>query len=341
MYNNKTINNSGKINNINMNEKNLYIKKIKQPKRVSSEELEKMKKETMRPLLKDKVWDKITCFGLVVKKYGPYSKRYTVINIIDKSGRFVADHIQLDFKEDIYDYTYDKGDYIKFTGVVKPYERQNIKSSDYMIDIIDKVSIYPSKIYYNGEVIDVNKMNIDLDRISNFLSKSNMTKLYDLLELLRFKLNILTDDLFVNNFIYYYIINQYMLNTAVYNVYDGQIRDQGFNGNIIIDLIKIISSIIFEIRTKDIHCLRDIMLSVCYHCNVIQGVRTYKSIESNPKFIEFCEYKLFNKINKKKINKAWNIVLFRNLNFQDKNPCGDLDNNKILLRAYYIINEFI
>ena len=41
MYNNKTINNSGKINNINMNEKNLYIKKIKQPKRISSEELGK------------------------------------------------------------------------------------------------------------------------------------------------------------------------------------------------------------------------------------------------------------------------------------------------------------
>ena len=43
-----------------------------------------------------------------------------------------------------------------------------------MIDIIDKVSIYPSKIYYNGEVIDVNKMNIDLDRISNKVKNYNI-----------------------------------------------------------------------------------------------------------------------------------------------------------------------
>lgn len=331
---------NGDNNGVNIKE-NIIIKKIIQPKRISKEEFEKMKKETMRPLLKDRVGEKITCYGLVVKRYNEYSSRFTVINVVDKNGKYVADHIQLDFKENIYDYTNDEGDYVKFTGAIKPYTRNPNSSDDYEIDIIGKVSIYPSDFFYIDNLLDCEKIDLDINKITDYLSKSNMTKIYDLLEKLRYELNMLTDDICVEDFVYYYIINQYMLNTAVYNMYDGELRDQGFTGDNILNLINILGSIIFDIKSREQNYLRDIMNNVCKHCNVIQGVQTYKSLNSNPRFITFCKNNIYGTISKKKLNKAWRNVLFRKENFKEITPYEDLDINKILLRAYYIINEFI
>ena len=327
-------------NGVNIKE-NINIKKIIQPRRISKEEIEKLKRETMRPLLKDRVGEKITCYGLVVKRYSEYSNRFTVINVVDKNGKYVADHIQLDFKENIYDYTNDEGDYVKFTGNVKSYSRKNNNPDDYEIDIIGKVSVYPSDFFYIDKMIDYGEVDLDVNKITDYLSKSNMTKIYDLLEKLRYELNMLTDDVYVKDFIYYYIINQYMLNIAVYNMYDGEIRDQGFSEDNILNLINILGSIIFDIKSKEHNHLRSIMDNVCKHCNVIQGVQTYRSSNLNPEFKTFCKNNICENISKKKLTKLWNNVLFRKTNFQDNEPCGDLDNNKILLRAYYIINEFI
>ena len=261
--------------------------------------------------------------------------------MVDKNGKYVADHIQLDFKENIYDYTNDEGDYVKFTGNVKSYSRKNNNPDDYEIDIIGKVSVYPSDFFYIDKMIDYGEVDLDVNKITDYLSKSNMTKIYDLLEKLRYELNMLTDDVYVKDFIYYYIINQYMLNIAVYNMYDGEIRDQGFSEDNILNLINILGSIIFDIKSKEHNHLRNIMDNVCKHCNVIQGVQTYRSSNLNPEFKTFCKNNIYENISKKKLTKLWNNVLFRKTNFQDNEPCGDLDNNKILLRAYYIINEFI
>lgn len=331
---------NGDNNGVNIKE-NINIKKIIQPRRISKEEIEKLKNETMRPLLKDRVGEKITCYGLVVKRYSEYSNRFTVINVVDKNGKYVTDHIQLDFKENIYDYTNDEGDYVKFTGDIKSYSRKNNNPDDYEIDIIGKVSVYPSDFFYIDKLIDYGEVDLDVNKITDYLSKSNMTKIYNLLEKMRDELNILTDDVCVKDFIYYYIINQYMLNIAVYNMYDGEIRDQGFSEDIILNLINILGSILFDIKSRDYNYLRDIMNNVCKHCNVIQGVQTYKSLNSNPRFITFCKNNIYGTISKKKLNKAWRNVLFRKTNFQDNDPCGDLDSDKILLRAYYMINELI
>lgn len=331
---------NGDNNGVNIKE-NINIKKIIQPKRISKEEIEKLKKETMRPLLKDRVGEKITCYGLVVKRYSEYSNRFTVINVVDKNGKYVTDHIQLDFKENIYDYTNDEGDYVKFTGNIKSYSRKNNNPDDYEIDIIGKVSVYPSDFFYIDELIDYGEVDLDVNKITDYLSKSNMTKIYNLLEKMRDELNILTNDVYVKDFIYYYIINQYMLNIAVYNMYDGEIRDQGFSEDNILNLINILGSIIFDIKSKEHNHLRNIMDNVCKHCNVIQGVQTYRSSNLNPEFKTFCKNNIYENISKKKLTKLWNNVLFRKTNFQDNDPCGDLDSDKILLRAYYIINEFI
>ena len=119
-----------------------------------------------------------------------------------------------------------------------------------MIDIIGKVSIYPSDFFYIDNLLDCEKIDLDINKITDYLSKSNMTKIYDLLEKLRSELNMLTDDVCVEDFVYYYIINQYMLNTAVYNMYDGELRDQGFTGDNILNLINILGSIIFDIKSR-------------------------------------------------------------------------------------------
>ena len=62
---------------------------------------EKLMKETNRPHLKDKVGQKITCFGFVVKPYTKYNDSlYTVINIVDSHGEYVADLTQTQVNSD-------------------------------------------------------------------------------------------------------------------------------------------------------------------------------------------------------------------------------------------------
>lgn len=311
---NSNINNDSSINK-DVNIKKYIHNKIK-PKRISKEEIEKQKKKTMRPHLKDKVGKLITCFGYVVGKYGDYSDLYTVINVIDINGRYAADHIQLDFKENEYDYTYDRGCYIRFTGRVIEYNRSN-GTSDYTIDIIDKVSMFPSKYYYNEDIND--HVDFDVSGINNILSRSNMTKVYNILENIRDKINDLTDYYFMNDFIYYYVINQYMLNTVAYNIYDGELRDQGFDDNIILDIIMILGSTLYDLTHNEQLDLSDILSSICYKCNVIQGVFAYNGLENNPKFMKFIQ-KNIGLYGKRKCKAIWYFILQRKMDFKESNP---------------------
>lgn len=204
-------------NNINkkVENKSVVYKNLKYPKRMSNEEKEKLMKETQRPVLRDKCGKRITCFGLTVCKY-PYSNFYTVVNIVDKNGNYIADHIQLDYKEDLYIYDGQiplKDNYIRFTGMVDKYNREN-GSDDYCINITDRVYMTSSELYYDEEILNYENIDIDYNNISNFIKMSNMTKIYDIIDMLRKDINDITDDLLPNDYIFYYILNQYFINQA-------------------------------------------------------------------------------------------------------------------------------
>jgi hypothetical protein len=323
--------------------KNKIIHHTKLPKRMSEEDIEKLKKITMRPNLKDKLGKHIECFGYVVGNYRDMEDRYTVINLIDVEGNvYTADHVQLDFKQNEYDYTYDEGNFIRFKGIVKEYPKNG--TVDYTVDISNKVKIMPSEFIVLNNIIDCDELETDYDKINDYLSRSNMTKIYNLLDDIRNKINEYLEGCVSDDFIYYYIINQYFLNQATYYIYEGNLRDQGFSGDTILQILIILANVLRDISSSSSQSLVDIMESVTQYCNVTQGVQTYNNCESNPGFKKFIETYIISKQKpgKKKLKQLWNIVECRMKNFNEKNANKfNLSRDRLTARAYPIINEFI
>lgn len=336
---------------VNKHTENKTFVNISYPKRETKKEKEQREKCTQRPALKDNVGKRITCFGLTVCKY-PYSDFYTVVNVVDKNGNYIADHIQLDYKENIYNYSGQiplKDNYIRFTGIVKPYPKG--RGDDYCIEIIDKVDMTSSRIYYTGEIINYEEVEIDYNKIGNYLKISNMTKLYDIIDGLREEINVITEDVLTKDFIYYYIINQYFLNRATYSIYEGELRDQGFNEDCVLDLMILLGSTLFDLKSFDSIDLYELFERICYSCNILQGVKkliVFRSnecydatYEHNPDFEDFCRNKL-NCKGERKLRGLWYTVLLRKKDFGMMRPYPDkLDKQILTYRSYHMITKYI
>lgn len=335
----------------NSNNKTVVYKEIKYPKRQSKKEREKEQKKTQRPGLRDRYKKPITCFGTVVCPY-PNSDFYTVVNVVGSHGNYMADHIQLNFKESLYDY---KGQdplldkYIRFTGLVDKYPKDG--GFEYCVNITDKVDIRSSKIYYDKKPIMFEANEIDINSVSKFLSRSNITKLYDLVDYLRCEIDVIVEDILPIDYIPFYIYNQYFLNTTTYNLYDGNFRDQGFSEECVLDVIMLLSYVLFELQSNKSYDLFNLFKNICYVCNMIQGVEklTIYSInenidatyEENPEFIKFCKNKL-KREGKHKLKSLWYVAKLRKLDFQMENPkCAYIDEHILTNKAYYIINKYI
>lgn len=342
------INSPQQKNSIN---KTVVYKEIKYPNRQSKKEREKEQKKTQRPGLRDRYKQPITCFGTVVCPY-PNSDLYTVVNIVGSHGNYMADHIQLNFKEDLYDY---KGQnplldkYIRFTGLVDKYPKNG--GYEYCVNITDKVDIRSSKIYYDKEPVKFNPEEIDIDSISTFLNKSNITKLYDLVDYLRCEIDIIVEDILPIDYIPFYIYNQYFLNTTTYNLYEGNFRDQGFREGCVLDIILLLSYTLFELQSNYSYDLFNLFENICYACNIIQGIEklTIYNIDNkmdatydmNPEFIEFCRTRLGYE-GKHKLKSLWYVAKLRKMDFQMENPkCDYIDKQILTNKAYYIINKYI
>ena len=182
-FNNNTfnLNDNGKIDKFVMGDiHETVINNYKLlPKRISKKEREEKEKITRRPCLKDKLGQKITCFGYVVGKHKYLTHLYTIVNVVDLKGEFAADHIQLDFKEDVYDYTYDKGSYVRFTGIVTSYIRKSNNTVDYTIDITKKVLVLSGDYDLLEDYEPVRKIS-DSD-IEKFICSQNITKIQDVI----------------------------------------------------------------------------------------------------------------------------------------------------------------
>lgn len=326
--------NKSNQNNINKFEINNLI-----PVRKTKEDIEREMKETMRPCLRDNVGKLVTCFGYVVSKYDNLGDGvYTVINVIDREGNYLADHIQLDFKPSLYHYDYSIGDYIRFTGYITEYNRNN-GTKDFNINITEKIYMIPSRLHYDGEIISDD--NIKYDKIRDYLSNSNITKINNLIEKLRQEINDLTKYYYIDDFIYYYVLNQFMLNTATYKIYEGELRDYNVHDTIKILLLFILGSVIYELKSNRTNYLYDILHSICQYCNLLQGVETYENVNKNPKFIEFCT-SFMNCTGKKKLGKLFNFVRHRQNDFNEDKTFGyDVNKDNILTRTYAVLNDYI
>lgn len=348
--NNKVISigndNNGVVNNnrnkIEQNQNNINKTEIINllPQRKSQEEIEQEMKRTMRPCLRDNVGKQKTCFGFVVDKYDKLgSDYYTVINVVDRDGNYLADHIQLNFKEDLYHYDYEVngGHYIRFTGNVIEYTRSD-GTRDYNININDKVCLLPSS-YYCDLLFDDN--DVDFDKIRDYLSNCNISKINDLIDNLRNELNELTKYYYIDDFIYYYIINQLFLNTATYKIYEGDIRDYNINDSLKITLLCILGSIVYELKTTQKIYMFDLFSYICEHCNILQGVDNYTDVNQNPEFIKFCMNHM-NCKGKKKLGKLFNFVRQRYRDFKElKTRPTNLNKQEVIERCYYVLINYI
>lgn len=329
-------------NNINKSSKTNIYKNIKYPERMTKEEKEELMKETQRPALKDKCGKRITCFGLAVRKY-PYEDFYTVINVVDKNGNYIADHIQLNYREDLYNYDGQiplKDNYIRFTGIVDKYGRSD-NSEDYCINITDRVYMTSSDLFYDGEIIDYERVEINYNEISEYIKRANMTKLYNLIDSLRKEINEITDDMLCEDYIFYYIINQYFLNQATYNMYDGIFRDQGFNEECVIDILILLGHVLFDLKDREKTYLYNLFELISYSCNIIQGIDIFNKYNSNPKFINFCTNNL-GCTGKRKLKTLWYIITLRKIDFNMDDPKHPkLTKDMMTYRAYHMINNYI
>jgi hypothetical protein len=343
-YDNFNINNRGNINKIVMGDVNKTIINNYNllPKRLSKKEREEKEKITKRPCLRDKLGQKITCFGYIVGKHKYLRHLYTIVNVVDITGEFAADHIQLNFKEDIYDYTYDKGSYIRFTGVVVAYERKSNGSIDYTVDISKKVMIMSGDYDVLEEYIP--KRKICDDDIDDYLCNQNITKIQDIILNIRNEINDITNGLFFEDYLYYYVLNQYMLNQATYSIYQGELRDQNINEDCVIGILILLASLLYELKTEDSY-IGEIMSNISIKCNVLQGITEYTCYENNPGLQTFYQDIISNthqQAGKKLLKYMFNFIANRFYDFNHKTPNDkSLTVNDIKQQAYPIIECYL
>lgn len=345
-FNNNVVNlnDNGKINKFVMGDNHeTIINNYKMlPKRISKKEREEKEKITRRPCLKDKLGQKVTCFGYIVGKHKYLTHLYTIVNVVDIKGEFAADHIQLDFKEDIYNYTYDKGSYIRFTGIVKSYIRKSNNTIDYTVEITKKVLILSG----DYDLLDVYNpiRKLPDSNIEKFLCGQNITKIQDVILKIRDDINDLTNGLFFEDYLYYYVLNQYTLNQATYSFYQGELRDQNINEDCILGILIILASLLYELKTRDSY-IGEIMSHIAIKCNILQGIEKYTRPEDNPGLQTFYRDIISNtnqQPGKKLLKYLFNFIANRYYDFGHKTT-NDLKISvkDIKQQAYTIIEQFI
>lgn len=320
-------NNSNNSFNTTNNITNIY------PKHQSLEEQQKERDKVQRPYLADKEGQLVKGYGYIVRKYN--DKCYTVINLTDLNGVYMADHVQMDLKENIYDYKY-KSNFIKFEGTVYKYNRNN-STNDYSVNISKPVlCCYDSvaNCNYNDKLLDI---DLDINKFLDYFYKAEYNELIRLLNKLTERLNKITIE-FGKNFVYNFIINNFMLYNATYDLYNEELQNNKFTYESLISLILIVASTIFNIETSHTIEISSILSYIACACNIEQGIYTYN--KSPDEFIRFCQG-IDIKPNSKRMRKAWSKIILRKYNFgENPNPLN-YSKDEISEMAYLLLNDYI
>ena len=251
--------------------------------------------------------------------------------------------MNINMKEEIYDYGSELEEcrFIIFTGVVNKYIRSN-GTEDYEI-ILNHKPIFINEKYYsplnNDELCEFLNKGYDENYINNFIRKVATTRdMQDIISEIIDEINDLTKFDFGNNFITSYIINTFMLNRATYDLYEGNMRSLICSNNALMDIIYIMSGILFNLKIINTGwSLSGILSTITHWCNIFQNVSDY---HVDKKFKKYCKTNL-NIEKDKDLNKAWNVLLNRKRNFGDNvNPMGT-HLYEILDMSYYVLNTMI
>lgn len=336
-YNNYVKANIGdnNTNTFNDNSKNTII--IKKP---SVQKIKYRDPETFRPKLKEREGDIVTGYGFIIKKYN--SKFYTIINLVDEEGMYIADHTQINLKEVVFDYEINPWiQLIKFTGKVNKYTRSN-GTQDYEIDLIRRPSMYDGDLFNpdaENNLINKYSKEIDVEKITDFVEKeATERKIQDLIIMLSKEINIISSFDYGKNVIVDFIMNTFFLNRATYDLYDGNIRSISCSNYGLMDLTYILSVVLYDLETSDKINLGILFNKIVNWCNILQKVNSYdKGCDKN--FKRYCKEHL-NIETDDQLKEAWSTLLFRKRNFGD-DVTGGFTLEDILSTSFQVLNNYI
>lgn len=332
----KNIKNRNKENQIDKTNVDKSKTIINKPK-VS--ELQYKEPETYRPHLKDREGEVVTGFGFIAGKSYYIDGGWVLINLIDVYDKYICDHVHINMKECIYNYSIEEGEstFIKFTGKIEKYVRKN-GTKDYQINLIKPVK-FINDMMYNSPSDDIYE-DYNEDFISKFFENASRRELIDLTIKLKDELNELTSYEFGENFIYYYIINTFMLNRATYDLYEGNLRGLVISNYGLVDMIYVVSCTIFQIKTSHKLALIEILHLITVNCNILQNITNYNLNKDDYESIKFKKYcKSHLKI--KDLESAWNIMLNRRRNFGSNPNPYRIEMNDILDYSFHVLNKYI
>lgn len=224
-------------------------------------------------------------------------ERSTVINLIDlNTGKYLSDHINIekDSVEHITNKTSSRLVFIEIYGRVYKYD-----------DGYDRYAIDPKKLS-NGyvkqlndkvinpfDVIDYSKLNnisyTEMSYIEDWLQYDlNTNELKHILNYLRMYINRLTSTDLGNDFIYNYIINNYLLNSSQYELYYKELPIKKLNKNHYVELIYLLSNVIIKLSDKNEFSIINALEEISKILLPFMGIIPKLNYKESPLYIQFA-----------------------------------------------------
>lgn len=308
------INNSGEINSsfnqsevINSHNKSIIVNEYIYEE-ISKEKLKEMRKKekAARFGLASICGNSVRCIGLLIDNIICDSdgiERSTVINLIDlNTGKYLSDHINIERKSvshilnkereisepinqrvsfvEIYGrvYKYDDGD---DRYAVDPKQLKNGYVRSILEDIINPINAIDYTKLYELDCME-------LSNIQEWLQLDLNTKqLEKLVDYLRKYINLLTQTDLKEDFIYNYVINNYLLNSSQFELYYKELPTNKLNKNHYVELVYLLSNIIIKLSRHDKINVVVLFEEVSKILLSFMGVKPVLKYEETSSFISF------------------------------------------------------
>lgn len=294
-YDNSVNNNSYNTTN-NYVENNYYVSYFSENEKETKKKLENADRYGLREEIDaGRGMELIYCTALVRPKYPRNinnEDKYLVINPHSKDGKFMSDHIYVN--ADAIDEARKR--FISTHGLLyigligRPYNYNEEKRLDGIsINIKDKpgMAIVASQTIYITELKQY-IIQHDNDGIIEWLKEIPGEKYLVLIEYLKRKINDIVNGI-TNNFIYDYVLWSFLLKCSHKELYLNTLNLGKLDYDILIDLILLLSSIIYELQCRDNVSveIEDLFENIGYNITAMQEIYNFSGYSSNPRFKNF------------------------------------------------------
>lgn len=274
--------------------------------------------------------------------------RVTCINV-HSENMFISDHIHIDFPKKIYDEHIYNYSVMTVKAKAYKYKRKN-GTYDYGL-IVTKVVTAINKLgrgfegKYGIKSLYSSKTDKDKDVRECFkYVYNNETSELALAETLTTQISYLEGIIaesccIYSGFLYNMIMTNYFANSYKRDLENKSLYLHNLERDVLIDLLQIISNLLFKINNGEIFMWRHFMQNLNELCNVVQGIEysitnlkneTKEYIKVNNNIKEFA-----NKVESKENRKMFNKIKVRNEDFEYQYP-KDIDKYKEQLHDYVL-----